>query len=54
MHLRAQLVLEIESVVKAYNMPQVVVAGLFGVSQLRVSNLLQSRIDLVTPHTLIN
>ena len=54
MHLRAQLMLEIESVAKADNMPQVVVAALFGVSQLRVSNLLHSRIDLVTVYTLIN
>ena len=52
--LGAQLMFEIESVVKAHNMPRVDVAALFGVSQLRVSNLLHSRIDLVTAHTLIN
>ena len=53
-HLRAQLMLEVEALLKAHNMPQVDVAALFGVSQLRVSNLLKSRIDLVTAHTLIN
>ena len=53
-HLRAQLMLEVEALLKAPNMPQVDVAALFGVSQLRVSNLLKSRIDLVTAHTLIN
>ena len=54
MHMRAQLMLEIESILKTRRMTQVQAADLLGVSQPRVSNLLQGRIDKFTLGTLVN
>ena len=54
LNLLARLILEVDTLLKVHNMPEVDIAALFGVSQLRVSNLLQSRINLVTAYTLIN
>ena len=54
MHLRAQLMIEVEVILKARKMTQVEAAALFVVSQPRVSNLLKGRIDKFTLDTLIN
>ena len=54
MHLRAQLMIEVEAILKARKMTQVEAAALFGVSQPRVSNLLKGRIDKFTVDTLVN
>ena len=54
LRLRAELMIEIEAVLKERNLTQVAVAKLFGVSQPRVSNLLQGRIDKFTVDTLVN
>jgi len=54
MHLRAQLMIEVEAILKARKMTQVEAAALFGVSQPRVSNLLKGRIDKFTLDTLVN
>ena len=54
MHMRAQLMLEIEFILKTRRMTQVQAADLLGVSQPRVSNLLQGRIDKFTLGTLVN
>ena len=54
MHLRAQLMIEVEAILKARKMTQVEAAALFGVSQPRISNLLKGRIDKFTVDTLVN
>jgi len=54
MHLRAQLMIEVEAILKSRKMTQVEAAALFGVSQPRVSNLLKGRIDKFTVDTLVN
>jgi len=46
MHLRAQLKIEVEAILKARKMTQVEAAALFGVSQPRVSDLLVA--DLIS------
>ena len=54
MRLRAQLIIEVEAILKARKMTQMEAAALFGVSQPRVSNLLKGRIDKFTLDTLVN
>jgi len=54
MHLRAQLMIEVEAILKARKMTQVEAAALFGVSQPIVRNLLWRRLDRFTLDTLIN
>ena len=54
MQLRAQLIIEVEAILKARKMTQVEAAALFGVSQPRISNLLKGRIDKFTVDTLVN
>ena len=46
MHLRAQLMIEVEAILKARKMTQVEAAALFGVPQPRVSDLLVA--DLIS------
>ena len=52
--LRAELMVEIEALIKTQKLAQVAAARLFGVSQPRVNNLLQGRIDLFIVDTLGN
>ena len=54
LRLRAELMLEIEAVLKECKLTQVGAAKLFGVSQPRVNNLLKGRIDKFTIDTLVN
>ena len=54
MHLRAKLMIEVEAILKARNMPHMEAAALFGVPQPRVRNLLWCRLDRFTLDTLIN
>ena len=54
LRLRAELMLEIEALIKARKLTQVAAAQLFGVSQPRVNNLLKGRIDKFTIDTLVN
>ena len=54
LRLRAELMLEIEALIKARKLTQVGAAKLFGVSQPRVNNLLKGRIDKFTIDTLVN
>ena len=54
LRLRAELMIEIEAVIKERNLTQVAAAKLFGVSQPRVNNLLKGRIDKFTVDTLVN
>ena len=46
MHLRAQLMIEVEAILKARKMPHVEAVALFGVPQPRVSDLLVA--DLIS------
>ena len=46
MHLRAKLMIEVEAILKARNMPHMEAAALFGVPQPRVSDLLVA--DLIS------
>jgi predicted XRE-type DNA-binding protein len=54
LRLRAELMIEIEAVLKERKLTQVGAAKLFGVSQPRVSNLLKGRIDKFSVDTLVN
>ena len=54
MHLRAQLMIEVEAILKARKMPHMEAVALFGVSQPRVSDLLCGWLDRFTLDKLIN
>ena len=54
MHLRAKLMIEVEAILKARNMPHMEAVALFGVPQPRLRDLLCGRLDKFTVDTLVN
>jgi predicted XRE-type DNA-binding protein len=52
--LRSDLMIEIRKVIEARGLTQAAAAGLFGVSQPRISDLVRGKIDLFSIDTLID
>lgn len=54
LRLRAELMVELERLIKARKLTQSVAAKLFGVTQPRISDLMRGKIDLFSIDTLVS